>query len=28
MHAVCGQMWDGNKMYPEFSPELPQDKKP
>ena len=28
MHAVCGQMWDGNKMYPEFSPELPQSKKP
>lgn len=28
MHAVCGQMWDGNKMYPEFSPELPQDRKP
>jgi chromosome segregation ATPase len=28
MHAVCGQMWDGNKMYPEFSPELPQAKKP
>jgi hypothetical protein len=20
MHAICGQMWDGNKMYPEFSP--------
>jgi chromosome segregation ATPase len=28
MHAVCGRMWDGNKMYPEFSPELPQTKKP
>lgn len=24
MHAVCGQMWDGNKMYPEFSPEPAQ----
>ena len=28
MHAVCGQMWDGNKMYPEFSPEPAQGKKP
>jgi chromosome segregation ATPase len=28
MHAVCGQMWDGNKMYPEFSPEPGQGKKP
>lgn len=28
MHAVCGQMWDGNKMYPEFSPEPAQSKKP
>jgi chromosome segregation ATPase len=28
MHAVCGQMWDGNKMYPEFSPEPGQSKKP
>jgi chromosome segregation ATPase len=28
MHAVCGHMWDGNKMYPEFSPEPGQDKKP
>jgi hypothetical protein len=28
MHAICGQMWDGNKMYPEFSPELGQGKKP
>ena len=26
MHAVCGQMWDGNKMYPEFSPEPAQGK--
>lgn len=26
MHAVCGQMWDGNKAYPEFSPE-PGDSK-
>lgn len=25
MHAVCGQMWDGNKMYPEFSPEPGQE---
>jgi chromosome segregation ATPase len=28
MHAVCGQMWDGNKMYPEFSPEPGDGKKP
>jgi chromosome segregation ATPase len=28
MHAVCGQMWDGNKMYPEFSPEPGGGKKP
>jgi chromosome segregation ATPase len=28
MHAVCGQMWDGNKMYPEFSPEPRESKKP
>jgi hypothetical protein len=27
MHAVCGQMWDGNKMYPEFSPEPGDGKK-
>jgi hypothetical protein len=26
MHAVCGQMWDGNKMYPDYSPE-PGDGK-
>jgi len=28
MHAVCGHMWDGNKMYPDFSPEPPPSKKP
>ena len=28
MHAVCWQMWDGNKMYPEFSPEPGDGKKP
>jgi hypothetical protein len=28
MHAVCGQMWDGNKAYPEFSPEPGTAKKP
>ena len=28
MHAVCGQMWDGNKMYPEFSPEPVDGRKP
>lgn len=27
MHAVCGQMWDGNKAYPEFSPEPGDGKK-
>jgi len=28
MHAVCGQMWDGNKAYPQFSPEPVDGKKP
>lgn len=28
MHAVCGQMWDGNKAYPQFSPEPVDGRKP
>lgn len=28
MHAVCGQLWDGNKAYPEFSPEPGAVKRP